>query len=137
MRLTNNCGFGAATPLSLKATITVLPVDELLVIESCPLALPVAVGANCTCNLMDWVGFSVAGKLPPTIVKPVPVSTAELTVTGEVPVDVSVSVCAVVVFTVTLPKLDSLSSSTTAGLGPLPLSHSKPLPPYFRSRSCC
>jgi hypothetical protein len=74
--LNDSCGFGAAVPVPLKATAAVLPVDELLLIVSCPLALPVAVGANCTCNVIDWVGFSVAGKLPPTIVKPVPVSAA-------------------------------------------------------------
>jgi hypothetical protein len=38
-------------------------------------------------------------------VNPAPVITAELTVTGEVPVDVSVNDCVVAVFTVTLPKL--------------------------------
>lgn len=57
----------------------------MLLIVSCPLALPVAVGANCTCNVIDCVGFSLAGKSPPTIVKPVPVIPAKLTVTGEVP----------------------------------------------------
>jgi hypothetical protein len=60
---------------------------------------------NCTCNVIDWVGFSVTGKLPPTIVKPVPVIAAEFTVRGEVPVDVSVNDCVVAVLTVTLPKL--------------------------------
>jgi hypothetical protein len=38
-------------------------------------------------------------------VKPAPVIAAEFTVTGEVPVDVSVNVCVVPVFTATLPKL--------------------------------
>jgi hypothetical protein len=51
------------------------------------------------------VGFSVTGKLPPTIVKPAPEIAAEFTVTGDVPVDVSVNDCVVEVFTVTLPKL--------------------------------
>ena len=105
VELTVNCGFRAVIPVPLKATIAVLPVNELLLIVSCPLALPVAAGANCTCRVADWVGFSVIGKLPPTILKPVPVIATGLTVTGEVPVDVKVKVCAVVVFTVTLPKL--------------------------------
>jgi hypothetical protein len=69
------------------------------------LAVPAAAARNCTCSVIDCVGFSVTGKLPPTIVKPEPVIAAELTVTGAVPVDVSVNVCAVAVFTVTLPKL--------------------------------
>ena len=89
----------------LKATVAVLPVDELLLIESCPATAPVAVGPNCTCRVNDWVGFRVTGKLPPTMVKPAPEIAAEFTVTGEVPVDVSVKDCVVAVFTVTLPKL--------------------------------
>jgi hypothetical protein len=51
------------------------------------------------------VGFRVTGKLPPTIVKPAPVITAEFTVMDDVPVDVSDNDCVVAVFTVTLPKL--------------------------------
>jgi hypothetical protein len=83
----------------------VLPVDELLLIESCPVAVPVAVGPNCTCRVADCVGFSVTGKLPATMAKPAPEIAAEVTVTGDVPVDVSVNDCVVEVLTVTLPKL--------------------------------
>jgi hypothetical protein len=73
----------------LRATTVVLPVDELLLIVICPLAAPAPVGRYCTCNVVDCVGFSVTGKLPPTIVKPAPVIAAELTVTGAVPVEVN------------------------------------------------
>lgn len=90
----------------LKATTAVLPLDELLVMTICPLAAPITVGVYCTCSVIDWVGFSVTGKLPPTIVKPVPLITAEFTVRGEVPLDVNVNDCVVAVFTVTLPKLN-------------------------------
>jgi hypothetical protein len=38
-------------------------------------------------------------------VKPAPLIAVELTVTGDVPVDVSVNVCVAAVFTVTFPKL--------------------------------
>ena len=69
------------------------------------MAAPADVGRNCTCSVIDCVGFSVTGTLPPTIVKPAPVMVAELTVTGAVPVDVSVNDWVVDVFTVTLPKL--------------------------------
>ena len=100
-----NCGLGAAVLVPLRATTAVLPLDELLLIVICPLAAPAAVGRYCTCSVIDCVGFSVTGKLPPTIVKPVPVMAAEFTVTGEVPVEVSVNDCVVAVFTVTLPKL--------------------------------
>jgi hypothetical protein len=69
------------------------------------LAVPAEVGRNCTCSVTACVGFSVTGRLPPTIVKPVPVIAAVFTVTGAVPVEVSVNDCVVAVFTVTLPKL--------------------------------
>jgi hypothetical protein len=42
---------------------------------------------------------------------------AEFTVTGDVPVDVSVSDCVVVVFTVTLPKLRLAELTVNCGLG--------------------
>jgi len=90
--LTVNCGFGAATLVPLKATVVTLPVDELLLMVSVPFAAPVAVGLNCTCNVSDWFGFNVAGKLPPTKAKPVPLIVAELIVTGAVPVELRVSV---------------------------------------------
>jgi hypothetical protein len=100
----------------LRATTDVEPVDELLLIVICPLADPVVVGRNCTCNVIDCVGFSVTGKLPPTIVKPEPVIAAEFTVTGEVPVDVNVNDCVVAVFTVTLPKLRLAALTANCGL---------------------
>ena len=49
---------------------------------------------------------------------------AELTVTGEVPVEVNVSDCVVAVFTVTLPKLKLAALTVNCGLGtavPTPL----------------
>jgi hypothetical protein len=76
----------------------------LLLIVICPLAAPVDIGRNCTCSVTACVGFSVTGKLPPTTAKPAPVIAAELTVTGDVPVDVSVNDCVVGVFTGKLPK---------------------------------
>jgi hypothetical protein len=115
--LTVNCGLGAAVLVPPRVTCAVEPVDELLLIVTWPLAVPVAVGKNCTCNVIDWVGFSIAGKLPPTIVKPAPVIGAELTVTGAVPADVSVSDCVVAVFTVTLPKLKLAELTVNCGLG--------------------
>ena len=92
-------------PAPLRATTTEEPVDELLLIVICPLVTPVNVGRNWTCNVTVWAGFSVTGRLPPTMVKLAPVMVAEFTVTGDVPVDVSVSDCIVAVFTATLPKL--------------------------------
>jgi len=115
--LTANCGLGAAVLVPLRVTCAVEPVDESLLIVIWPLADPVAVGRNCTCNVTDCVGFNVAGKLAPTIVKPAPVIAAEFTVTGAVPVDVSVNDCVVAVFTVTLPKLKLAELTANCGLG--------------------
>ena len=42
---------------------------------------------------------------------------AELTMTGEVPVEVNVSDCVVAVFTVTLPKLKLAALTVNCGLG--------------------
>jgi hypothetical protein len=96
------------------------------------LAVPAAVGRNCTCSVIDCVGFNVTGKLPPTIVKPVPVIAAELTVTGAVPVDVSVNDWVVAVFTVTLPKLKVAALIVNCGLGAavlVPLKATAAVPP--------
>jgi hypothetical protein len=49
-------------------------------------------------------------------VKPAPVIAAEFTVTGDVPVDVSVSDCVVAVLTVTLPKLRLAALIVNSGL---------------------
>jgi hypothetical protein len=57
-----NCG-SAAVLVPPRVTTVVLPVDELLLIVSCPLAVPVAVGLNSICSVSDWFGFSVTGKL--------------------------------------------------------------------------
>jgi hypothetical protein len=46
--LTVNCALGAAMLVPLRATTAVEPVDELLLIVICPLAVPVVVGWNCT-----------------------------------------------------------------------------------------
>ncbi len=43
-----NCGFGAALPVPLRATVAMPPLAELLLTEICPVAAPVAVGSNCT-----------------------------------------------------------------------------------------
>jgi hypothetical protein len=99
----------------LRFTTAALPLVELLLIASCPLAAPGDVGSNCTCSVIDWVGFSVTGKLPPTIVKPAPEAATEFTVTGDVPVDVSVNDCVVAVLTVTLPKLKLVALIVSSG----------------------
>lgn len=93
------------------------PVDELLLIVICPLAVPVTVGRNCTCNVIACPEFSVTGRLPPMIVKPAPVIAAEFTVTGAVPVEVRVNDTVADVFTVTLPKLKLDALAISFGVG--------------------
>ncbi|MGA9060255.1 MAG: hypothetical protein WB341_01185 [Terracidiphilus sp.] len=58
----------------------------------------------------------MSGKLAPETVKPVPATVAALTITAELPVEDRVRVCAVAVFTFTLPKdkLDGLTLSVIA-----------------------
>jgi hypothetical protein len=91
--LTVNCGVvAAAVPVPLRVTTAGFPVDEVLLMVSCPVAAPAVVGANCTWTVTVWVGFSVAGSVPPTMVKPVPLIVAEFTVTAPVPLDVNVNV---------------------------------------------
>jgi hypothetical protein len=102
--LTVNCGF-AATPVPLNATAAVLPLVELLLIVSCPVAVPAAVGRNCSCKVIDWFGLNVTGKFPDTRVKPAPATEAEFTVTVELPDDTSVTEPVAEEFIVTLPKL--------------------------------
>ncbi len=46
-----NCGFGAAAPVPLRATVAVPPLVELLLTEICPVTAPVAVGSNRTCRV--------------------------------------------------------------------------------------
>jgi hypothetical protein len=114
--LTVSCGLTAAMLVPLNETKVVLPLDELVLMVIWPLAVPVAVGLNCTWSVIDCVGVSVAGKPPPTIEKPAPATAAEFTVTGDVPVDVRVSDWVVAVFTVTLPKLKLPTLTVNWGL---------------------
>ena len=67
-------------------------------------------------SVTDWFGFKVTGKLTPDIVKPAPVSAAELMVTGDVPVEVRVTGCVEAVLTVTLPKVRLAVLSVNCGL---------------------
>jgi hypothetical protein len=76
----------------------------LLLIVIWPDWAPAVVGRNCSCSVIDCVGFSVIGKLPPSNVNPAPETMAEFTVNGEVPVDVNVRVFVVDVSIATLPK---------------------------------
>ena len=110
---------GAASPVPLSVTTLVPPVPASLLIVIDPLAAAAVVGANFTVSVVDCPGFSVAGKLPPVIVKPVPASVAELMVSAAVPDEVSVTVCVADEFTVTSPKARLLVLSVSCGEPPV------------------
>ena len=79
-------------------------VDELLLMASCPVIEPVVVESKVRVIDVVCPGLRVNGKLTGDSEKPLPVTAMELTVTAAVPLDVSVTVCVVGVFTTTLPK---------------------------------
>jgi len=82
----------AGTPVPLRLINVEVPLDELLVRISCPVAAPAVVGSNCTVSVAVSFGFKVSGKVAPETVKPVPATLAALTVTAEVPVEDKVTV---------------------------------------------
>lgn len=73
-------------------------------------------GSNCTSIVAAWPEVSVTGKVTPETVKPVPVSVVALTVTEAVPVDVKVTDCVELVFTVTSPKARLVALRLSAGI---------------------
>lgn len=79
-------------------------VEELLLIDNLPVREPVVVGSNVNVMFVACPGFSVRGRVIGDIENPVPVTVIELTITADVPLDVSVTTCVVGVFTTTLPK---------------------------------
>jgi hypothetical protein len=99
-----------AMPVPLSPITVVLPVEELLVMVSCPEAAPAVVGSNCAVKIAVWAGDRVSGNVTPEMLKPVPVTVAALIVMAAVPEEVKVTVCVAGVLTATLPKarLDAL-----------------------------
>ena len=79
-------------------------VDEVLVMLSCPVADPATVGLNCTVSTTDWPALRVAGNVAPETEKPVPLTVAELIVTGAVPVELRVTEFVAAVLSDTFPN---------------------------------
>ena len=52
-------------PVPLKLIVVAVPVDELLVSVTAPLAAPAAVGVKATVSVADWPGFNVSGNVTP------------------------------------------------------------------------
>jgi hypothetical protein len=81
-----------------------------------PVMDPVVVGANCRLSVAVWAGFRVSGKVIPDMLKAVPFTLPALIVSGAVPLEVSVTVCAAVVFSITLPKATLLAPRVSPGI---------------------
>jgi uncharacterized lipoprotein YbaY len=117
VELNSSCGVVvAAVPVPLNWTTVDAPVEELLLIVNCPDDPPAAVGLNFTWSVTDWFGLSVAGKVAPESVKPVPLRAAALIVTGAVPDEVSVTGSVALEFTATLPNDSELVLTVTCGV---------------------
>ena len=91
-------------PVPVRLRIEVFPLAELLEMVNCPVAAPADAGSNCTLRFAVCPEVKVIGKVAPETEKPAPVTAAELTVTGAVPVDDKTIDWLVAVFTATLPK---------------------------------
>lgn len=118
--LTVSCG--VVVPVPLRPTATVAFVDELLLMLSVPVDAPAVVGANCTLSVNVCLGLRVAGKVAPETVNPVPPIVAELTVTGDVPLEVIVTPSVAFEPTATLPKLKEVGLIVHCGVPvPVPL----------------
>jgi len=88
-----------------ESEIVVGELPALLTTETLPDTLPVTVGPNCTLRLLDCPAAMVSGRVGPLMLKPVPETVACETVTTALPRFVSVTVWALVLATVTFPKM--------------------------------
>ena len=102
-------------PVPLRLTAAVGFVDELLVMVSCPVAEPAAVGLNCTVSATDWPALRVTGNVAPDTRKPVPLTVAALIVTGAVPVEVRVTEFVAAVLRDTFPNDSELVLTVNVG----------------------
>jgi hypothetical protein len=76
----------------------------LLTSVTVPVSVAAAVGSNEMFSVADCPGFSVVGNASPEMLNPVPVTDPELIVSAAVPVELMITDCVDVVFTVTFPK---------------------------------
>ena len=110
----------ASTPVPLRARVRGEP-GALLVMETLPLALPVAEGANCALNVVFCPAASVSGTGKPAMPKPVPEALAAEIVTLAVPELLNVMVCVPLLPTSTFPKLMLEGLAASAPCTPDPL----------------
>src|SRR5216684_2747846 len=93
----------------------------LLVMETLPLALPVADGANCALNVVLPPAASVSGTDKPVMLKPVPEALAAEIVTLAVPGLLNVKVCVPLLPISTFPKLKFEGLAVSVPCTPVPL----------------
>ena len=91
-------------PVPVSSTVSENPAEELLLTVSWPTAGPAVAGSNCSFSVIDSPGFSIAGNVPPDMVKPVPIIDTPDMSRGPVPTEVNVTACVAGEFSGTLPK---------------------------------
>jgi hypothetical protein len=87
--------------------------------DKLPVAGPEIVGSNCTANVTAKPGLNVTGNVAPDIVKPAPLSVAEVMMTGAVPVELKISGCVEGVLIVALPNEMLLALVVNVGVDAL------------------
>jgi hypothetical protein len=111
----------AAAPVPLSAMDNG-ELEAVLVTVALPVKLPALVGSKTTLKDVDCPAASVTGTATPELENPVPLTAMLETLTLELPVFVTATVCVVLVFVVTLPKFtdagDAESCRTGATLVP-------------------
>lgn len=100
-----SCGLVAACPLPVRLMVDLAFAEELLSMVTVPVEAPASTGMYLTCKVTDCLGFNVRGNVRLEISNSEPLIVTEFTVTGAVPVEVSVNGCVEDEPTVTLPKL--------------------------------
>jgi hypothetical protein len=100
-----------------RAITVAVPVEEVLITVSSPVAAPAAAGLNPTVNVAVCPGVKVTGRgAVSAIVKPAPVKATASIVTGSVPVEAKVTDWgADAVFTPVIPKAKPLALELNAG----------------------
>ena len=106
---------GNGRPVPVKLIVDVAPLDELLLKVKVLVAPPAAVGLNTIFRVAVLPTFNVSGKLTPEMVNTVPLTDAALTVSADVPDEVSVNCSVPVSPTPTIPKLTFVALSVSAG----------------------
>ena len=104
-----------AVPVPLRL-IDAVAGEALSLTVTVPVALPAVVGSNSTVSVAVDPGFSVTGVLTPDSLKPVPDTVTPLTVSADVPDDVSVTVSVAGSLTVTFPNATLVVLTDNAGL---------------------